>query len=650
MHSYGQKQGFRILRDIICSGALAGCAGLGFCGSLAFGQANVIENQATYVYVDALQGNDANTGVNKPVRSIGAAVRIANSYASRNMGVRIKVEPGTYREEVSVGWSRYNPTLTIEAAHPGTVVVSGSDVYQNWQQTEKSAIYVHSFAGIGTYHPPATWGLGNTQPIMFRREMVFINKVMLTQVMAESQLQAGTFYVDDSAQQIQICPAAGTDMSTAMVEVAIRPHTIYVRSRSNVVIRGLILEHAASEFDDNGLEVDSGSNILIDSVTSYWNNFGGIHVGGTTNATIQNSVASYNGGVGINATRSRNGLFQFNETDYNNWRGAQAAFYDWGMGGFKFFTSHGNTIKQHYAYNNSGEGLWFDTDNREITVDGATLVGNSVTNLQLELNYGPISVSNSTLCYGQTGINLVNTEQITLSGNTLFGNGGNGAHTEPALYLEGKQGGRHFTDWETGVYHNVISQKLTMKGNVIVDAVPNQEVFDTYLTGSDWAPFGETFQAAGNRYFDAVNAKSFFTPRGRLTLSGWQAMTGQDQASEWAGVAAPRGCSVPPPAFADFALQLDAASYSASKGVATIRVRIKSFNLNQPVSLSVAGLPPAVQAAFAPAGVAAAATATGAQASITLTAKTHQGTVPVVIFARSGNRVHNVYVNVAFNN
>lgn len=646
MH-YSQKQVLCFLRNVARSGAVAACAGLSLSGSLALGQAKVIENQSTYIYVDATQGNESNTGINKPVRSIGAAVRIANSFAARNIGVRVEVEPGIYREQVSVGWARYNPALTIEAAHPGTVIVSGSDVYQNWQAAGK--IYLHSFAGIGRYAPPSAWKLGGIHPIMFRKELVFVNGQALTQVMAVSHLQPGTFYANDAAQQLEVYPPDGVDMGTALVEVGVRPHTLVVQRRNNVVVRGLVFEHAVSVFDDNSLNVNGGSNILIDSVQTNWNNFGGIHVGGTNNVTIQNSVANHNGGVGMNATRSRNGLFQFNETDYNNWRGAQAAFYDWGMGGFKFFTSHGNTIKNHFSYNNIGQGLWFDTDNRDITVDGATLSGNYVTNLQVELNYGPISIANSTLCYGQTGVNLVNSEQISFNQNTLYGNGGNDNHTRPAFYLEGKQGGRHFNDYETGAYHNVISQKISLKGNAFIDAGPNQEIFSTYLNGSDWAPFADTFQANGNRYFDPLNVKSFFTPRGRLTLNGWQGLTGQELSSEWKPAAIPSGCNAPAPSIGDFAVQVDAASYTASRGTANVRLLIKNYNLHQPVSLSVAGLPSTVQAAFAIAGIPAATSTAGVQTSLALTSKTLKGTVPVVIFARSGDRVHTVNLNVTFN-
>jgi hypothetical protein len=57
-----------------------------------------------------------------------------------------------------------------------------------------------------------------------------------------------------------------------------------------------------------------------------------------------------------------------------------------------------------------------------------------------------------------------------------------------------------------------------------------------------------------------------------------------------------------------------------------------------------------VRAAFAPAGLVAATELTGAQTSLTLTSTTLKGTVPLVIFARSGDRIHTVYVKVAFNN
>jgi hypothetical protein len=130
-------------------------------------------------------------------------------------------------------------------------------------------------------------------------------------------------------------------MSTAVVEVAARSTTLWMGSRSNVALRGLVFEHAANCLNTAGVSINSSNNVLIDSVQANWNNWGGLGIFSSTNVTLQNSVASYNGGVGFMANKDQSILLSFNESDYNNWRGAQGAFFDWAMGGTKFFQTHG---------------------------------------------------------------------------------------------------------------------------------------------------------------------------------------------------------------------------------------------------------------------------------------------------------------------
>ena len=65
------------------------------------------------------------------------------------------------------------------------------------------------------------------------------------------------------------------------------------------------------------------------------------------------------------------------------------------MGGFKLFQTRSTTVQNHYSYNNQAQGLWFDTDNQNITVTNATLVGNATRRSQIERNEGPITVQNS---------------------------------------------------------------------------------------------------------------------------------------------------------------------------------------------------------------------------------------------------------------
>jgi hypothetical protein len=198
--------------------------------------------------------------------------------------------------------------------------------------------------------------------------MIFVNGNPLTQVLSYSTLQAGTFFVDESDSVIHVYPPKGTDMHTSLVESAMRPQTLSVLGRSNLVLRGLVLGHARNCANTAGAIVSGSTNVLIDSVQTLWNNSGGLGIFNSSDLTVQNSIASYNGGIGFQGNQSLNLLLSFNESDYNNWRGAQAAFYDWAMGGTKFFAMRNVTVQNHFSDNNQAQGLWFDSDNKNITI------------------------------------------------------------------------------------------------------------------------------------------------------------------------------------------------------------------------------------------------------------------------------------------
>ena len=80
-------------------------------------------------------------------------------------------------------------------------------------------------------------------------------------------------------------------------------------------------------------------------------------------------------GVGFQGFRDQYALFSYDESDFNNWRGAQGALYNWGMGGTKLMLMRNTTVQDHYPYGNQAQGLWFDTDNKNITVNNATVAG-----------------------------------------------------------------------------------------------------------------------------------------------------------------------------------------------------------------------------------------------------------------------------------
>ena len=364
--------------------------------------------------------------------------------------------------------------------------------------------------------------------------MVFVNGTPLTQVMSQADLAPGTFFVDDAASVMYIAPDPSTDMQTALVEASTRRSTFNVAGRSNVVLRGLVFRHAANCLNSASAAVNGSTNVLVDSVQALWNNWGGLGVFTSNNVTVQSSVASYNGGVGIMGNKDQATLFSFNESDYNNWRGAQGAFYDWAMAGIKLFSMRSTTVQNHFSYNNQAQGLWFDTDNKNITIDNAAISGNVLAGAQIERNEGPITIQNSAFCSNGAGVNLLTSQNVTMQNNAFYNNGGTGRTNQAQIFVAGQAGGILVTDWQTGQVYDLFTKGTVFQGNTLVDAGANQFGFGTYLTGTDWTQFSTTLTAGANTWYDPTNASSFKLVNGqKVNLQGWQSAVGTDYTSTW---------------------------------------------------------------------------------------------------------------------
>ena len=634
------------LTRVLCSLSLAVLA---VAGSVAHPQANVVENEASVLYVDAHAGSDSNSGVSSsPLKTIQAAVNKANINNQKSIGTKIIVNAGVYRETVNVySFSGLTSApLTIEAATNGTAIIAGSDVLTAWSSDPQySGAYVANWIPAqSTCALPSGWPA--VQPIALRTEMLFVNNAALTQVLAYSDLKPGTFFVNTTDGTVHMWPPAGVDPYSATVEVASRAKTISVGSRSNIVLRGLVFEHASTCINASGATITSSSNVLVDTIQANWNNWGGLAISGSSNVTVQNSLGSYNGGVGFQGTKDQTTLYTNNETDYNNWRGAQATLYDWASGGAKFFQMRTTSVQGHSSYNNQAQALWFDTDNQNITIDNATLVGSYNAGLQLERNEGPITLQNSHLCSSGKGLNVLTTEGLTVKNNVFYNNGATNKY-EAQFYLAGTAGGFSLTNWQTGQVYNLITSGTVMSGNSFIDAAPGQFVFGTYLSGSDWTDFTSTLNSGNNTWYDSSTSNAFQIVNGKkVDLSGWQTATGDDYNSVWAApTSSPSSlCSVPPAAYPDFNVSVDSGAYTMTSGRATATVRVNSFNFGA-VNLSVSGLPTGVTASFSNPSL------TSGYSILTLTASSTSAaqTVPITLWATSGDRVHSAAISLTVN-
>ena len=601
----------------------------------------------TQIYVDGQTGVDGSAGtILSPLKTIQAAVVKANANNVKSIATTIVVNPGVYREYVHIS-RMYNQTsapVTIQAAASGKAIIAASDVISNWApESGNSSIYSSPWQNrFGACAVPAGWP-ANFASIALRTEMIFVNNTPLTQVMSRADLKVGTFFVDEQASTLHVWPPAGTNMQTALVESALRPQTLTVSGRSNITLRGLVLRHARTCINQTGANVTSSSNVLIDSVQAVWNNWGGFGVFSSSNVTVQNSIASYNGGVGFLSNRAQTTVFNFDESDYNNWRGAQAAFYEWGMGGTKFFAMRTVTVKDHFSYNNQGEGLWFDTDNQNITIDNATLSGNVTAALQIERNEGPITLKNSHLCSSGVGVNILTSENLTIQNNTFYNNGGTNKF-QAQIYLAGTPGGQQITNWQTGQAYNLVTTGMVMSGNTMQAAGTGQFDFGTYLSGGDWSAFASTLKASGNHWHDLDTTNSFKIPNGKIVnLAGWQSAVGTDSDSDWGPPATSPAddCAAPQPSFVDFNVNVDNRTYAMVSGKTVVNVQVNSFGSGA-VTLSTTGLPSGVTATISQ------PTLVSGFATLTLTAaKTATAqTVPITLWAVGSGGVHSVTFSV----
>src|SRR5579872_3827029 len=174
--------------------------------AVARGQASVNESsEKSTLYVNGSSGSDSNAGTSaKPFKTISKGVSAAEAQSKKGTATKVLISSGTYRESISVTGSS-TAAVTIQASTSGGVTVSGADVWTGWKAySGNSSIFTHSWS--------YSWGncaqlSGPTeQNIVRRQEMIFVNGTPLTQVLYQSEMTTGTFYVNESSDTVYVWP------------------------------------------------------------------------------------------------------------------------------------------------------------------------------------------------------------------------------------------------------------------------------------------------------------------------------------------------------------------------------------------------------------------------------------------------------------
>jgi parallel beta-helix repeat protein len=361
------------------------------------------------IFVSASAGSDSASGtVSSPMKTLGAALSRAAS------GQTIVLRGGTYHESVQVGTAKSNITIQSypkEAAWmDGSSGVSGwTQVGSNWVHKGWTKRFDHSASfttgsAAGGFVSPA-------YPMAAWPDQVFVNGQQLDQVGSASQVAAGKFAVDYSAQTITV----GTNPNGAEVRASDLEQALNVIA-PGVTVRGIGVRRYGTPLpllgtvrlgggkdtardlvvSDNATQGLSFRNAgdTADHVTAINNGMTGIHGNYAEDLKVTNSVVNGNNAEHFNESPSSAGI--------------------------KITRSRRVTITGSQVDNNLSKGIWLDESVVNFTIANNTLSGN-LTGIETELSDTGV-IANNAVDGGNRGLWIFDTGNLKVFNNYFVNN------------------------------------------------------------------------------------------------------------------------------------------------------------------------------------------------------------------------------------
>lgn len=488
------------------------------------------------LHVEAPGQNPLNPGIDHGVQpKLGSQehpferIQDALDYAQAHPDIpqEIRLGPGVYRESLSLRGQadREMAPLTLRAIAPGSVTLSGSQAWRDWQQEAtltKSVLYSHPW--------PYDWGVSGNPweefdidfpEIVQRGEMAWQDTERVRQYLSFADLSQATsetgFFVDEESDRLYVRLPQALDIKAALLEVTTQNRGVVMDHIQNVTLDGLIFEHYGGTFTA-ALAISHGQNIQIRNCIFANNNWAGLSVHRSQQVQIDHSQFHDNGLRGLGGWRIDDLTVQDVETRANNWRGAWGEFYDWDAGE-KFFYLRRAHFNRYRAIANQATGLWLDTDNREVLVEHSQLVGNAVAGLFLEAGQGPITIQRCLIAQNyQIAPNYLQTpgvfgwaaQNVTLKNNLIINN-------DFAQVGVRDLSDRQITIPETGESQTLISKDWHLENNWIISSQTNQFLLITLNASA----FLETLQEKNNYWLSPSDLPVRINDQS-LTLQAWR--------------------------------------------------------------------------------------------------------------------------------
>ncbi|MFW6218697.1 MAG: right-handed parallel beta-helix repeat-containing protein [Bacteroidota bacterium] len=494
--------------------------------------------KTVYVSITHPNADDLNNGSKEyPLKSLQKAIDVC-----KNIPSKIVIAPGHYRSYIDI---QTNEFLELEAEIPGEVFVTGSDEFIAWQK--KDSVYWHAW--------PYDWGFYEDSAACFgdchltdyqkRREMVFVNRKPLKQVLSFESLNSGCFYVDENYDRVYINLAQGIDPEDNKIEVSTRGYDIYdlgrngslaratVYNKKGLVLNGLVFQHVASTIHQDALTISNTENVILKNCIFEWNNGVGLEFSNCKNVIVKNCISRHNGERGIGVGSGEKYSFIKLEVYGNNWRTNADKIISHDAAGIKVFGSTKQVvIDSSRFFNNQCMAVWFDWNNEDYVIKNSEIFDNQEPGIMVEGSRKRAFIINCKIYNNAIGIKgyghaNVTVENCEISGNKVqfaFGQDGRIVQQDNNWEIDSK-------DWR--IFRNIICA---------VDAAQNIFEFFEYCnpnkpTTKSSTDFVNTVIADHNKYYHPNQTTIF--PNGKtltgkeLSLKKWQELTKQDLNSKF---------------------------------------------------------------------------------------------------------------------
>jgi parallel beta-helix repeat protein len=198
----------------------------------------------------------------------------------------------------------------------------------------------------------------------------------------------------------------------------------------HVTVRGFVVEHFLNDWADTGLQaaISPGDNWIIVNNEVRYNSQAGIDA--STGTVIRGNNIHHNGRIGISGGPVNGIRIKGNEIAFNN-----TGSYEVGVhaGGTKIFGgtvgSSNIVFRGNRVHDNTGNGLWIDTNVRNVTFEGNTIENNSSGGIFYETSWDAVIRNNvvrnnaaefaGKSCYWGAQIHLNDSQHVEIYGNTV---------------------------------------------------------------------------------------------------------------------------------------------------------------------------------------------------------------------------------------